>query len=590
MTQKIDYITECKNYLDIMLTKHGDKAFSNKDFIKIAFEYEYSSDFWRELAIKHGEPLINWTLENFNYFPYDDNENFTEFFIKAKKPHLVSFIWKNKHFKEKHLNDVTSSYAYNKFNESYTAFEHGNYDIIKFLWEDESCFTDFSSDLINDFENKNTNLFFSSLLNNNPNALRAFLEICKDWFSKNKNDDDYQQYIYKLAFSILPKDSINLHIINPITLEYLLFYSDIKHYFNVSDYLPVILKIMPEINDEYDLKLLNNFYSKTFKVLDVDNEQIIEKSLLEAIKQKNTLIFNELFNKNKQLSKKIIENSSLLFLYKSYENNPQNIDFFINLFKKENISIQNPVLSDFSNFLFTTIQKDLPLENLFKIINKEIFYEYINNNTYEFIQFSSRQEKTFNKWIDILLSIHQKQIFLTDEQKFSIIQNSFYNHFSENSLSKVISNKEYEEVIVKNMKKIIRSQYFYIDDILNYSHYSNTIINGILNYCQYDEFKNISDSTTVSLFEHINPESFENNKKKYLNFLLSRIDLKKLEDIENHIIYKLITKKIIDTTFKYNDIKECNIFNENKNIQTLLSFTYMNNKYTESKKEKKMKI
>ena len=84
MTQKIDYITECKNYLDIMLTKHGYKAFSNKDFIKIAFEYEYSSDFWRELAIKHGEPLINWTLENFNYFPYDDNENFTEFFIKSK--------------------------------------------------------------------------------------------------------------------------------------------------------------------------------------------------------------------------------------------------------------------------------------------------------------------------------------------------------------------------------------------------------------------------------------------------------------------------------------------------------------------------
>ena len=159
MTQKIDYITECKNYLDIMLTKHGYKAFSNKDFIKIAFEYEYSSDFWRELAIKHGEPLINWTLENFNYFPYDDNENFTEFFIKAKKPHLVSFIWKNKHFKEKHLNDVTSSYAYNKFNESYTAFEHGNYDIIKFLWEDESCFTDFSSDLINDFEKFALSLF-----------------------------------------------------------------------------------------------------------------------------------------------------------------------------------------------------------------------------------------------------------------------------------------------------------------------------------------------------------------------------------------------------------------------------------------------
>ena len=38
-------------------------------------------------------------------------------------------------------------------------------------------------------------------------------------------------------------------------------------------------------------------------MLDVDNEQIIEKSLLEAIKQKNTLIFNELFNKNKQLKK-----------------------------------------------------------------------------------------------------------------------------------------------------------------------------------------------------------------------------------------------------------------------------------------------
>jgi len=590
MTQTTDYHLECKNYLDLMLKKYGKKAFDNKDFIRIAFEYEYSSDFWRDLAIKHGEPLINWTLKNFNNFPYDDYENFTEFFIKAKKPHLVSFIWKNKHFKEKHLNEVTSSYAYSKFNEAWVAFEHGNYDIIKFLWEDPSCFTDFSSDLINDFDNNIKDLFFTSLINNNPNALHAFIEICKDWFSKNKSEDDYHQYIYKLAYSILPKENSNLKIINPITLEYLLFYSDIREYFNIQEYFPLILRILPEVKDDFDLQNFQQLYNKMLSTVDFNNEQLYEASLLESVKQENIFIFNDLFHKNRDLSKVIIQKSSLSYLYNAYQANPQNIDFLLNLFNKEHISIQEPVKSDFFHFLSCTIYHDLPLSNLFKIIDKDQCYEYIKNNIYECINFSLSKNTTFDNWIDILLKIHNDNIVLTDEQKFHIITCSLYQNFSPESLNKVINNQEYEDIIIKKIKKIISSYYEHINDILNYSNYSDDIINAILSYSEYNEFKNISDTNIILMFENIQPESYNNDKTTYLKLLLDRIDLKKIEDIENHNIYKFITQKMIDNIFNYDYIKECDAFKDNKNIQTLLSFVYLNNKYSHSKKEKKNKI